>query len=67
MFYEFKDTEGKPVVINSEHIVYYRPTENEAITFIQLSKSEENKDFIHVAESVEKISKVLKVRKTRTE
>lgn len=63
MFLEFRDTDGKSIVINSDHIVYYRPTENNTVIYIQLSKSEENKDFIHVSATLETITKILKAKK----
>lgn len=63
MFLEFKDTDGKSIVINTDHIVYYRPTENNSVTFVQLSKSEENNDFMHVSETMEKMNRVFKSKK----
>lgn len=63
MFIEFKDTDGKSIVINSERIVYYRPTENHSVVYIQLTKSEENKDFIHVSGTMEMLNRILKIKK----
>lgn len=60
MFIKLTDRNGKPIIINSEHVAYYLPLNDKDETYLQLALSGEDQYF-YIQESPRYISSVLGV------